>query len=359
MKKILFIISVLASLVACQQPEVGYLSENIHALEDTVFVSRGVFMTSAAPSAEMSTYPLNWSISSILDKDGNPTEELFEKHEIQIWTQSFNADTDTTLELAQAKLETSAEPTLKINTISGEMAFTQASKFIEGNIFMVNANVSNVKDELQLDSFVVLKFLPFTPVEFPSEMRSRINLIKNDGSKKALYTATILNDNDDGVPSVLDGTHPYFSVLKTNEEPKLGIKVRMTITDRHDSPIPPENILFYPSGAGYLQNFHDNSTETTQDASSYTFSLPAPPFPQFGRNYTGSSSYLMYYISTRTAFSVDKAAYESDYGAQDWSDYKTNDNGDIICEAYIRWAIKIHDTGLWDIKMRIPYSVVL
>ncbi|MFV0505381.1 MAG: DUF5007 domain-containing protein [Bacteroidales bacterium] len=359
MKNILFIILLFSCLVACQQPEVGYLSKNIHALEDTIFVSRGVFMTSAAPSAESSTYPLTWSITEILDKNGKPTDELSAKHDIQIWTESFNPDTDTTLELAKSKLKMSAEPSIKINSISGELAFTQASKFVENEIFMVNANVSNVKGQLQIDSFVVVKFLPFRAVEFPAEMRSRINLIKNDGSKKALYTSTITNDNDDGVPSVLDGTHPYFSVLKTNEEPKLGIKARMTITDSHNIPIPSKDILFYPSGSSYMQNFHDNSTETEQDANSYTFSLPAPPFPQFGRNYTGNSSYLMYYLSSQSAFTLDKAAYEKDYGPQDWSNYKTNSNGDIICEAYIRWAIKIRDNGFWDLKMKIPYSKVL
>ena len=360
MKNLIYIFFIAIGFASCLQPEVGYISDDIHALEDTVFVPRGSFMTSAAPAAEGSTYPLTWKITDVLDENGNSTDVLFEKHEILIWTSSFNPDTDTTLELAEAKLELSDEPTLLLNEVSGQFAFTQASKFVENDIFNINVNVSNVRGDRQLDDFVVFKFLPFRPVEFPTEMRSRNYIIKANGSKADFSTAKIMNDYDDGVPSVLDGTHPNFGILKTSDEPKLGVKVIMTITDSHDKPIPSEKILFYPSGASYLQNFHDNSTETIQDATSYTFSLPAPPFPQFGRNYSGNSSYLMYYISSRNAFTVDKEAYEADKGTHDWSQYKVSETtGEIECEAYIRWGIKINDSGTWNIKMRIPYSKVL
>ncbi|WP_167612600.1 DUF5007 domain-containing protein [Maribellus sediminis] len=360
MKKLLYIFSILIAASSCVQPEVGYISDNIHALEDTVFVPRGSFMTSAAPAAEGSTYPLKWVITDVQDENGNSTNELFEEHEILIWTSAFNPDTDTTLALAEEKLELSMQPTLLINDVSGELAFTQASKFVENDIFNIDVNVSNVRGDRQLDSFVVVKMMPFAPVEFPTEMRSRNNLIKTNGSKYDLATAKIMNDYDDGVPSVLDGTHPYFSVTKASDEPSLGIKVIMTVTDSHDQPIPASKIAFYPSGASYLQNFHDNSTETVQSEFSTSFSLPAPPFPQFGRNYSGNSSYLMYYISTRDAFTVDKEAYEADKGAMDWSQFKVNETtGNIVCEAYIRWGIKINDSGTWNIKMRIPYSKVI
>lgn len=358
MKKIIYFIAIAVALASCEPPEVGYISDNIHALEDTVFVPRGIFMTSAPPAAEGSTYPLHWEITSIRDANGNPTDVLFETHEILIWKEAFNGDTDTTLALAEEKLELSKQPSILINDVSGEMAFTQATKFVtDDDIFHVDVNVSNVRGERQLDDFVVLKLEKFLPVEFPTEMRSRINLVQNNGGLRALYTSSIMNGYDDNVPSVLDGTHPYFSITKASEEPQLGIKVNMTITDSHDEPLNPAKVVFYPSGASFLQNFHDNSVETTSNATSYTFSLPAPPFPQYGRNYSGSSSYLMYYITTRDAFTVDKEAYEADYGPQDWSGYQVNEQtGNILCQAYIRWGIKINDSGTWDIKMRIPYS---
>jgi hypothetical protein len=354
MKKIIFFIAIIAAFTSCAPPEIGYISDDIHALEDTVFVPRGVFMTSAAPNPEGSTYPLTWKVTEVLDDNGDPTNALFEKHEILVWTSAFNPNTDTTLKLAEAKLKLSPEPSLKINNVSGEMAFTQATKFVtDNNLFTINTNVSNIRGNRQLDDFVVVRLMPFIPVEFTGQMRSRLNMIKTKGGKKALFTAIINNDNDNGVPSVLDGTHPYFSITKASNDPAFGLKVNMTITDSHDKPFSPSQILFYPYKSGYLQNYHDNSTETVNNETSITFSLPAPPFPQYSRNNWGD---LMYYITSRDVFTVDKEAYEAKFGTQDWSAYKTNDNGDIVCEAYIRWAIKINDSGTWDIKMRIPYS---
>ncbi|GAA4299518.1 DUF5007 domain-containing protein [Aestuariibaculum suncheonense] len=345
-------------IVACQPPEVGYLSDNIHATQDTVFVPRGIFVKSAVPAIEGSTYPLHWEITGMTDSQGNPTDAFFDEYEILTWKESFNPDTDTTLALVNEKLELTKRPSIFMNSVSGEFAFTQATKFIEGDdIYKINVKVSNTKGEKQLDDFTVIKLEPFKPVEFPTEMRSRLNLVKqSNNSLTALHTSVITNDFDDEVPSVLDGTHPYITITKISEEPSLAVNVKMVITDSYDNPVHPDKIPFYPNGASYLQNYHDNSVETVSDATATTFSLPAPPFPQYARNYNGSSSYLMYYISTRDAFTVDTEAYEADYGAYDWAPFTDPDTGDIVNQAYIRWGIKINDSGTWEIKMRIPYT---
>lgn len=358
MKKIFYIAIILIGVASCTPPEVGYISDDIHALEDTVFVPRGVFMTSAAPAAEGSTYPLEWEITGISDGNGNPTNALYDEYEILTWTAAFNPFTDTTLALAEEKLELSNEPSILINHVSGEMAFTQATKFVTDNdIYHIDVNVNNVRGDRQLNDFVIVKLDPFKPVEFPVEMRSRLQLKRiSDGGYDIAYTSVITNDYDDDVPSVLDGTHPYITITKISDEPLQGISAKMVITDSHDTPISPEEVVFYPSGSSFLQNFHDNSTETTTDATSTTFSLPAPPFPQFGRTYTGTNTYLMYYLTTDNAFDVDVTQWEADQGAKDWTPYADPVTGEIECRAYIRWGIKINDSGTWELRMRIPYT---
>ena len=53
----------------------------------------------------------------------------------------------------------------------------------------------------------------------------------------------------------------------------------------------------------------------------------------------------------------DKAAWEAANGPHDWSQYQTDPvTGNVICDAYIRFAVKINDSGSWQLKMRIPYS---
>jgi len=358
MKNIPITLIIAIVFASCTPPEVGYISDDIHALEDTIFVPRGVFKLSAAPAAEGSTYPLEWEITGITDAQGNPTDDLFLEREITTWTSAYDPNTDTTLELAQAKIEQTMEPSILMSSVSGEIAFTQATKFVENDIFKIHVKAKNVKGERQLDDFVVVKLLPFEAVEFPTEMRSRLQLGKGGGAFDIGYTSVISNGNDDGVPSVLDGTHPYITVLKTSDEPSVGVKVKMTIADSYDNPLGTDKIVFYPSGGGFLQNYHDNSTETITDATTTTFTLPAPPFPQYARNYSGSSSYLMYYLTTTDAFTVDKDAFEADNGAKDWSDYIDPDTGEIRNRAYIRWGIKINDSGTWEIKMKIPYTKI-
>ncbi|MQY77779.1 MAG: hypothetical protein GH151_01070 [Bacteroidetes bacterium] len=359
MKKIIYFAIIMALITYCVPPEVGYISDNIHALEDTIFVPRGVFATSAAPAAEGSTYPMHWEFTDITDGNGTPTDALFTEYEILTWKSSFNPETDTTMAIASEKLELSDQPSILINTISGEMAFTQATKFVtENDIYHVSVNVSNVRGSRQLDNFVIIKLTEFRPVEFPTTMRSRLQLGKGGGSYDIAYTYEITGDNSDRVPGILDGTDPYITILKVSEEPSMAFKAKMIIADSHGGvPILPSKVVFYPSGSTYLANLHDNSVETVDDATGTTFNLPAPPFPQFSRTYTGSNSYLMYYLTTDDAFYVDTVAWVADYGPKDWSAYRDPGTNEIRCRAYIRWGIKINDSGTWELKMKIPYTI--
>lgn len=358
MKKISSLLLMILTIGSCTPPEVGYLSDDIHSVQDTIFVPRGAFITSAVPASEGTTYPIHWEITGATDAQGNSTNELFQEHEILTWTSAFNPETDTTLALAEEKLKLNDEPSILINSVSGEMAFTQATKFVENDIFHLNVRASNMKGSKELNDFVVVKLEEFQPVEFPVEMRSAIQFGRDAGAFDMGYTSRITGSNDNGVPSVLDGTHPYITIEKVSDEPALGIQVKMIITDSHGTPLDPDKVAFYPSGATYLQNFHDNSVETVDDDTGTTFALPAPPFPQFGRTYTGNNSYLMYYLTTTDAFTVDQEAYEADNGPTDWSVYTDPETGEIRNRAYIRWGIKINDSGTWELKMKIPYTTI-
>ena len=356
MKKIISLIIIIAVTYSCKPPEVGYLSDNIHALEDTIFVPRGVFMTSAAPNPEGSTYPLHWEFKSITDENGNETNALFETHEILIWKEAYNPNTDTTLDLAKEKLELSEEPSILLNDVSGEMAFTQSTKMVkEPDIYIVNMKVSNIKGMKELDDYVVIKLGEFTPVEFTNTMRSRVYFYELPNKKVIGATKIINGANDDQIPEVLAGTHPYFRITKVSEEPKLSLKWYMYICDSHsNAPIPTSEVTFYPWKGEYLQNYHDNSVEDVDHGDYWEFNLPAPPMPQYSRQNWGD---LMYYLTTKEAFVVDTAAYVADNGATDWSLYQKDEDGNVVCSAYIRWAIHINDSGTWKLEMSIPYTI--
>ncbi|WP_200975765.1 DUF5007 domain-containing protein [Echinicola sp. 20G] len=364
MKKSIYQLLIVSFLgvISCTPPEIGYLSENVHSTQDTISVPRGTFTVSARPAIENSTAPLNWEIIGFTDMDGNPNNELLETHEIRIWKEAFNGDTDTTMALAEAKLELSEEPSIMMNEISGEFAFTQATKFVQNSLFKADVQVSNIKGEKLLQDFTVIKLEPFNAVEFPTEMRSRLLLDKDNGNTIA-HTGVITGPDDENIPSVLDGTNPYFSIQKISNEPANSVQVDMIIQDSYGNTVDTDEITFYPSGSSYLQNYHDNSVETIEGEKSTSFFLPAPPFPQYARNYSGNSSYLMYYLSKGSAFVVDKEAYEADKGPKTdaeweefWAPFRDPETGKIRNHAYIRWGIKINDSGTWELKMKIPYT---
>ncbi len=364
MKKALYQILALSFLgvVSCTPPEIGYLSDNVHSTQDTITVARGAFSVSARPAIENSTAPMKWEIVGFTDMDGNPNNELLEPHEIRIWKEAFNGDTDTTLALAEAKLELSEEPSIMMNEVSGEFAFTQATKFVQNDLFKADVQVSNIKGTKLLQDYTVIKLEPFEAVEFPTEMRSRLILDSDEGSTIA-HTGVISGSGDENIPSVLDGTNPYFSIQKVSNEPANSVQVDMIIQDSYGNALDTDEITFYPSGSSYLQNYHDNSVETVEGTKKTSFFLPAPPFPQYARNYSGNSSYLMYYLSKGSAFVVDTEAYEADNGPKTdaeweefWAPFKDPETGKIRNHAYIRWGVKINDTGTWELKMNIPYT---
>ena len=356
MKKIIYLFGITLLVLSCEQPEVGYISDNIHSLQDTITVPRGVFYSSTPPAVEGSTYPMEWSITGVTDKDGKPTTELQDLHEILTWTAPFDPKTDTTLELAMKKLKLSPQPSIIMNPVSGEFVFTQASKNVVNDDFIINVNAKNVRGERQLDKFTWVKMTPFVPIEFKTEMRSRLQLGKGGGVWDTGYTYSVMNESDPKVAGVLDGTDPYITIVKISDEPKLAVKVKMIIADSHGAALDPNKVVFNYSGSEPLQNYHDNTIGVVLDAESTAFGLPAPPFPQYARNYQGNDAYLMYYLTTADAFTVDKAAFEADNGVKDWTNYIDPATGQIRNRAYIRWGVKINDSGTWEIKMKIPYT---
>lgn len=363
MKKIICFLMIVAFVSSCEQPEVGYISDNIHSLQDTITVPRGVFMSIMPPAIEGSTYPMEWKITGITDKDGKLTTELQNEHEILTWKESFDPTTDTSLELAMKKLEMTKQPPMLMNPVSGQFVFTQATAKVVNSDFDISVSAKNVRGERQLNKFAHIKMGPFKAVEFPNATRVQTQFVnQTTGALTTALDYQILNNFDAKIPNVLNGTDKYFSIKKVSDEPKLGIKVKMITADSKNTPISPSKVIFFVNNGAVLANFHDNTITPEVSADGTTFGLPAPPFPQYSRTYRNPDDlnrFLMYYLTTNDAYTFDRAAYEAEKGVKPDSFYAPfrNANGDIVIRGYIRWAIKINDTGTYELIMRNPYSI--
>ncbi|MGZ9735401.1 hypothetical protein [Flavobacterium sp. GNP002] len=363
MKKTIYFLMIAAFVSSCEQPEVGYISDSIHSLQDTITVPRGVFMSIMPPAIEGSTYPMEWKITGITDKDGKPTTELQDEQEILTWKQSFDPTTDTSLELAMKKLELTKQPPLLMNPVSGQFVFTQATVKVVNSDFDISVSAKNVRGERQLNKFAHIKMGPFKAVEFPNTTRCMTQFVnQTTGATTIALDYRIENNFDLKIPNIMNGTDKYLSIKKISNEPKLGIKVKMIVADSKGTTIAPSKVVFFVNGGNVLANFHDNTITPEVSADGTTFGLPAPPFPQYSRTYRNPDDlnrFLMYYLTTNDSYTFDRAAYEAEKGVKPDSFYAPfkDVNGNIVVRGYIRWAVKINDSGTYELTMRNPYTI--
>lgn len=363
MKKALYLLGLSLFVLSCEQPEIGYISDNIHAPSELISVPRGVFYAPKNyPVVEGTTYPIEWSLTGVTDKNGNPTTELTDLHEMRIWKEAFDPRTDTTLEIAMKKLVVSNEPPMILNPVSGDFVFTQTTRFVPGSEYTVSVKAKNLRGERVLDNYAKMRLTPFVPVEIMNSMTAKLECRNNiTGAWLNIGDYNVDNAFDAKVPSILDGTNPYMTIVKVSDEPKSSIKVIHIVTDSNNQALDPRKVVFNPDR---LANFHDNTIGGGEmDAVGTTFTLPAPPFPQYSGRFLSNdsnnlSNYWMYYLTTTDSFTVDKAACEAfNKGPINWALYTNPATGNVYCRGYIRWAFKINDTGTWKVTMKIPNSI--
>lgn len=341
-KNITLFAAVLLMFQGCERPEIGFLSDNIQTPESVIKPPKGVFSTAALPIIDGSTYPLKYEIIEIRDGNGQVTTELTDKHKITIWTSAYNPKTDVTMDLVNAKLKQSEEPSLLLNERSGQLAFTPASLYLKNNDYVIDMKVSNIRGERIFKDFAKISFKPFLPLEFPTTSRFMVQLAKvaTPNSFANFVEQQIPNDSELS-KQILNGTHPFIKISKISSEASPGVRVIMKIMDKNGKPLSKKlgEVGFYPSGSTNLSSFHDNSVQTDETDDASIFNLPAPPFPQWG-SYTGASQYLMYYIIPPTAVNVD------------WAELGLNSALYGNYRGYIRFGIKINEPGTWQIEYK-------
>lgn len=340
-RSIPLLLLILLFTISCERPDIGFLSDNIQTPESVIRPPKGIFSTSALPIIDGSTYPLQYEIAEIRDGSGKVTTELTDKHDITVWTSAFNPKTDLTMEDVNKKLKKSSEPSILLNERSGQFAFTPSTYFLKNNDYEVDMKVSNVRGTRIFKNFAKISFKPFVPLEFPTTSRFMVQL------SKAATPNTFANFLEQQIPAdselskqIINGTHPFIKISKISNDGAPGVKVIMKIQDQNGKALAKKlnEVGFYPSGATFLANFHENSLSTEETDEASIFNLPAPPFPQYSSSYTGASMYLMYYIIPASAVNVDWAKL----GLKQ-SDWGTNYRG------YFRFAIKINEPGTWEI----------
>ncbi|GAA4322395.1 hypothetical protein GCM10023149_22680 [Mucilaginibacter gynuensis] len=139
---------VIMGAIACKKIDKGFLSDTIRYKDNDIYAKRGMTLTlSDRINADGSTPPFEFEMINFRDVlTGAPVpEEFYKKYEITTFKNgmTFNAATDTTVALLNAKRETVLRAPMEFNPISGQLAFNRASAYLPLGVYVFDLKATN------------------------------------------------------------------------------------------------------------------------------------------------------------------------------------------------------------------------
>lgn len=223
-KQLLTGLSLIVILISsCKKIEEGFLSETIRYKNNIITCKRGMALTlSDRINADGSTPPFSFKMLNLRNKaTGEPApEEFFKEYEILVFKEgmTFNAATDTTVALLNAKRETVTKPPMEFNSVSGQIAFNRASAYLPLGKYEFDLEVTNVTGTKVFPSF------------------AEINVI--DPAIEDLFEITYQAATGSSSSEVFTGIKaPKLTCTKISNE---GARVILKITDKNGVPFNPK-----------------------------------------------------------------------------------------------------------------------
>jgi len=151
-RNIIFITLLLFGLfLACERPDVGYLSDNIFYNTNPFEVQQGVTTFSSTIVANGSTTPLSVDLLKVKDESGEDvTEEFTEPGNIVTFSGTITWQ-DSTLEMLQTKLKDSLVTPFAVNSIGGRLEFSAATAYLNTGTYNIDVLVGNSKGEYTIE----------------------------------------------------------------------------------------------------------------------------------------------------------------------------------------------------------------
>lgn len=140
----IFLVIGTASIIACKKTPVGYLSENLRYMADTLVIFQGQTLTSNGVVLDNSTPPLKVRLLNVRNKaTGKREEAFFKQFKVAIWKSAFNPLTDTTEAIIKSKRDTVLKTPLTVLESSGQFVITNATENIAPGYYLVDLEVEN------------------------------------------------------------------------------------------------------------------------------------------------------------------------------------------------------------------------
>lgn len=347
----------LAGLAACSEitDAPGFLSPDIYLKgTDTLMLPLGSKGSTDVAWLDGSSMPVEFSIENVRDQNGARSEQFFREYLYRTWTQPYNNQTDTTLELVNAKLREMEMPAFTINPVNGMIQYLETTRNFEkpGDVFHVDVKVRNSSGERIYPDYATVKLTEKgKPFEF---FRATTAIILVNGAGETRFTLYDYIPEEDLArrQNIYDRNgKELIDIYKISEEPSTGVKVLIQYTDAEGQIFDSKEYATYATGT---ESYFDYAVNRQNTADGALIEFPVTPWPVRQDLLSYLKGGTMGFDILDTA-SLRQGVYvnedypfldpwpEDTWGAEKW---------------YIRLRSRIvfYESGTWVISCRFPYT---
>lgn len=154
----MFIFSAILFITACEKVEPGFLSDQMRYKDNVIYCKRGLpLQQSDRINTDESTPPVTFKMMNLREKgSGKPAPTaFFEDYDVLVFKdgESFNVDTDTSVEQLNKKREVQKLKPMYFNETSGQFVFNKASVNLPLGEYVFDIAAQNVNGSRTFTGF--------------------------------------------------------------------------------------------------------------------------------------------------------------------------------------------------------------
>lgn len=170
----------------CEKVEKGFLSDNMYYVENPLTTSQGSVTVSSSIVADGSTAPLQVELMKVVDEKGNDMDSILTRTDSIMGFSGSVSYLDSTLDLLNKKIQTTAAKPLSINPIGGRIQLTPATRFVPVGAYTIDVRVTNIRGTRDLPQACNI-------------------VITGSGSPDTIYAGTYAGEFDPSTGTYLSG----------------------------------------------------------------------------------------------------------------------------------------------------------
>lgn len=313
------------SFVACSKIVPGFLSDTLGYTSKEITCKRGlVYQASDKINYDGSTPTVKFQLLNLRDSaTGKPAPAEFttQYDVMQFKTgQSFNLETDTTIELVNAKRETKKMYPYTFDQLSGMLVFNRSTANLPLGMYSFDLSANNVHGT---------KFYPSA---------GYINVIDPTADDMYTLVSTFANAFDDITAATTAQKTPKVTVTKQSND---GAKVILKIVDKNGIPFNPSKGEIIKRGdRPTFENYAKFHPLTyTDTAMICNYELAPFPLTAYVDNTGYSWGYLQYYRIPSTYVAIDGMPSTTGYSANPVFSFSLSLEGTYVVEVKMTDAV--------------------